>query len=174
LRTPHRYVSGYDTAARFVYGLPNSGAILFAGKHDGNFIFHLRNLDRGRQRVVLRGDKTLVDMSVHKYFGVRSHVTNAAGVQSLLNDHAVRWIVVESRDLVGLKEFRMLNEILDGPGYRLLARFPVATNVPEFEGVDVLVYENLGLVLPPDGRVRIAYPYLGKSYEFTFSDRRER
>lgn len=174
LQTPHRYVSGYDTAARFVYRLPNSGAILFAGKHDGNFIFHLRNLDRARQRVVLRGDKTLVDMSVHKYFGVRSHVTNAAGIQSLLNDHAVRWIVVESRDLVGLREFRMLNQMLDGPGFRRLAKIPVATNVPEFDGVDLLVYENLGLVLPTDGRVRIAYPYLGKGYEFTFSDRRER
>jgi len=36
----------------------------------------------------------------------------------------------------------------------------------------VRVYENLDLVLPVDGRVRIAYPYLGKTYEFTFSDRR--
>jgi len=174
LRTPHRYVSGYDTAARFVDGLPNSGAILFAGKHDGNFIFHLRKLDRDRQRVVLRGDKTLVSMSVHKYFGVRSHVANAASIQTLLNEHSVRWIVVESRDLVGLKEFKLLNEVLKGPEYRQVAKIPVATNVPEFKDVDVLVYENLGLSLPPDGRVRIAYPYLGKSYEFTFRDSRDR
>ena len=172
LQTAHRYVSGYDTAARFVYGLPNSGTILFAGKHDGNFIFHLHKLDRERKRVVLRGDKTLVEMSVAKYFGVKSHVRDQSDVRSLLNKNAVRWIVVESRDLVGLKEIGLLHKTLSGPGYRLLARFPVGTNVDEFKDLEVRVYENLDLVLPVDGRVRIAYPYLGKTYEFTFSDRR--
>lgn len=170
VQTPHRYVSGYDIAANLVYGLPNSGAILFAGKHDGNFIFHIRQLDQDRQRVVLRGDKTLVSMSVHKYFGVRSHVSDAADIQTLLNGLGVRWVVVESRDLVGLKEFKLLYETLKGPGYRLVATVPVSTNVAEFAGVNVLVYENLGLQLPASGRVRITYPYLGKSYEFSFPD----
>jgi len=174
LRTTHLYVSGYDTAARFVDGLPNNGAILFAGKHDGNFIFNLRKLDPDRQRVVLRGDKTLVSMSVHKYFGVRSHVTDAASIRKMLNEHFVRWIVVESKDLVGLDEFKLLYETLEGPEYRQLTKIPVATNVPEFENVNVLVYENLGLSLPADGRGRIAYPYLGKSYEFSFGDGRDR
>lgn len=172
MQMPHRYVSGYETAARVVYGLPNSGAILFAGKHDGNFVFHMRKLDQDRQRVVLRGDKTLVSMSVVKYFGVQSHVSDAAGVQALLNGHGVRWIVVESRDLVGLKEFKLLHEVLRGTGYRLVARVPVATNVPEFAGVEVLVYENLGLKLPDNGRMRIDYPYLNKGYDFDFPDAR--
>ncbi len=171
LKGQHRYVTGYAEAAKLVSELPNSGAILFAGKHDGNFIFHLRNLDRNRERVVLRGDKTLVNMSVHKYFGLRSHVENATDIQRLLNANGVRWIVVESRDLVGLREFEMLHEALRGPGYRLLATIPVTTNVAEFGNVAVLVYENLGLKLPQNGRVRIEYPFLGKSYEFTFPDR---
>jgi hypothetical protein len=170
VRTPHRYVSGYEAAARLVHGLPNSGAILFAGKHDGNFVFHLRQLDRDRQRVVLRGDKTLVSMSVHKYFGIRSNVSDAADIKTLLNGHGVRWIVVESRDLVGLKEFRLLHETLRGPGFRLVATVPVTTNVAEFTDVNVLVYENLALQLPDSGRVRINFPYLGKSYDFTFPD----
>lgn len=170
LRTPHRYVSGYDEAARVVYRLPNSGAILFAGKHDGNFIFHMRNLDKDRQRVVLRGDKTLVSMSVHKYFGVRSHVANTADIQALLNRLGVRWVVVESRDLVGLKEFKLLQETLAGPAYKLVTKIPVSTNLPEFFNIQVLVYENLGMTLPPNGQVRIDYPYLGKHYEFIFPD----
>lgn len=170
VQTPHRFVSGFETAARLVYDLPNTGAILFAGKHDGNFIFHLRNLDRDRERVVLRGDKTLVSMSVHKYFGVRSNVSDAAEIKAMLNSHGVRWVVVESRDLVGLKEFSLLHEALKGPGYRLIASVPVSTNVPEYSNVDVLVYENLSLQLPAGGRVRINFPYLGKSYDFNFPD----
>lgn len=174
LLTTHHYVSGYEAAAQTVYGLPNSGTILFAGKHDGNFIFHLRELDTHRQRVVLRGDKVLVSMSVHKYFGVKSHLYDAADVQKSLNDHGVRWIVVESRDLVGLKEFELLHQVLEGPGYRLVNRIPVLTKVPEFRDTDILIYENLGLVLPAEGRIRINYPYLGRSFEFTFPDARSR
>ncbi|MGQ9861657.1 MAG: hypothetical protein ACUVSD_06585, partial [Thiobacillaceae bacterium] len=174
LLTPHHYVSGYEAAARAVYDLPNNGATLFAGKHDGNFIFHLRKLDKRRQRVVLRGDKVLINMSVHKYFGVKSHVSDVEGVQRSLNEHGVRWIVVESCDLVGLKEFELLHQVLKEPGYRLVTRIPVLTNVPEFRGIDILVYENLGLVLPADGRIRINYPYLGRSFEFTFPGARSR
>lgn len=170
IQTPHRHVSGYQDAAKAVYALPNSGAILFAGKHDGNFIFHLHNLDRDRQRVVLRGDKILVSMSVHKYFGIESHVSSADDIQSLLNRNGVRWIVVESRDLVGLDEFKLLLDALQGENYSLIARIPVETNVDQFKDVDVLIYENLGLDLPADGRIRIDYPDLGRSFEFTFPD----
>lgn len=168
LRTPHSFVSGYEESARLVSRLPNSGTILFAGKHDGNFIFHLRRLDPDRQRVILRADKLLVDMSVHKYFGVRSHVTSQADVHRILNDHWVRWIVIESRDLVGLNEFKLLQETMKSTDFRLVAKIPIETNVPEYQGTEIVIYENLGLELPRDGRVRINYPILDKSYEFTF------
>jgi hypothetical protein len=170
IRTPHLYVSGYETAARLVYSLPNSGTILFAGKHDGNFIFHMRNLDQERKRIVLRGDKTLVSMSVHKYFGVQSNVSDSTSVQALLAKHGVRWIVVESRDIVGLAEFKLLHKTLQGPDYRLVESVPVSTNVPEFKELKVLIYENLVLQLPENGRIRIDYPYLGRAYDFTFPD----
>ena len=109
-------------------------------------------------------------MSVHKYFGIRSNVSDAADIETLLNGHGVRWIVVESRDLVGLREFRLLHDTLRGPGFRLVATVPVTTNVAEFNDVKLLVYENLALQLPDSGRVRINFPYLGKSYDFTFPD----
>lgn len=153
--SPHRYVSGYEVAARTVYELPNNGTILFAGKHDGNFIFHLRRLDQKRQRVVLRGDKTLVSMSVHKYFGLKSHVNDVTSVQSMLNEYGVRWIVVESKDLVGLNEFKLLHEALRRPRYRLAARIQVSSNVTGFKDVEILIYENTGLNLPQNGLIRI-------------------
>lgn len=168
MQTPHRFVAGYAEAARVVSSLPNTGTILFAGKHDGNFIFHLRQLDPNRQRVILRADKVLVDMSVHKYFGVRSNVGNQTDVYKVLNDYGVRWIVLESRDLVGLREFKLLQHLMASTDFRLVSRIPIETNVPEFKNTEITIYENLGLVLPQNSRLRINYPYLGKSFEFTF------
>lgn len=170
LGTPHRFVGGYEAVAERVSKLPNSGAILFAGKHDGNFIFHLRALDPARQRVVLRGDKLLVSMSVHKYFGVKSHVASTEDVDAMLDKNAVRWVVVESRDLVGLKEFQLLDQALQGPGYRLVSELPVTSNLPEFQNLTVRIYENLDLRLPEDGHAVIDYPYFGRSFRFVFPD----
>lgn len=170
----HPYVAGHNLVAEHVYNLPNSGTILYAGKHDGNFVFHLRRLDRERSRIVLRGDKTLVEMSVSKYFGMKSRVQSPADIHNILNDHAVRWVVVESRDLVGLKEFVWLHDILKDPRYHLVARLPIESNVPEFQGLDILIYENRDLKLPADRRVRIGYPYLGREYEYVFSEHQGR
>ena len=79
----------------------------------------------------------------------------------MLDRNAVRWIVVESRDLVGLKEFELLHQALQGSGYRLVDELPVSSNVPEFADLSVRIYENLDLPLLPDGRARIDYPYFG-------------
>lgn len=165
---PHRFVSGYAEAAKLIASLPNNGTILVAGKHDGNFIFHMRLFDKDRQRVILRGDKLLVEMSVHKFHGVRSHVSNPADIRKILDKNGVRWIVLESRDLVGLDQFKMLQAMMGAPEFRPLARIPLETNLPEFHGTDIVIYENLSLKMPPGGRLRITYPYLGKSYEFSF------
>lgn len=168
INTEHLFMAGYETAAEAVYNLPNNGTILFAGKHDGNFIFHLRQLDQDRQRVILRGDKTLLEMSVLKEFGIKSHVSSALDVDALLDKNWVRWIVIESRNLVGLKEFDLLFEAMNGPKYRLVQKIPTSTNVTKFQDIDVLIYENMRLKLPPDRRVWIDYPYLDKTYSFSF------
>lgn len=170
LGMPHRFVGGYEAVAQRISKLPNSGAILFAGKHDGNFIFHLRALDPARQRVILRGDKLLVSMSIHKYFGVKSRVASTDEIDAMLDNNAVRWVVVESRDLVGLKEFAMLHQALQLPGYRLVSELPVVSNLPEFANLSVRIYENLDLRLPEDGHAVIDYPYFGRSFRFTFPD----
>lgn len=172
--TPPRFVNGYAKAAALIHALPKNGTILFAGKHDGNFILALRQLDRERQRVVLRGDKTLVQMSVNKYFGVQERVQAGADIDRFLQAHGVRWIVVEQPELVGLRSFALLNERLRSTHYRLIARIPVETNVPEYRGLQILIYENLQLELPADGRLTIDYPYLGRRYTFTFPDAQTR
>ena len=88
----------------------------------------------------------------------------------MLDRNAVRWIVVESRDIVGLKEFELLHQALQGLGYRLVDELPVSSNVPEFADLSVRIYENLDLRLAPDGRATINYPYFGRSFTFSFPD----
>lgn len=168
----HWYTDGYKQAASEVIGYPNSGSILFAGKFDGNFIFHLRAQDSERRHVVLRAEKLLVTMGVHKYFGTISHVNNVDDVNDMLDKNFVRWVVIESRDIVGLKEFQMLQEALKGERYSLKANIPVRTNVAEFSNLSILIYENKFLRLPQDGAVEIDYPYFGRAIRFNFPDGR--
>lgn len=168
MQRPHYYVAGYQDAARVVSNLPNSGTILVAARNDGNFIFHLRTFDHDRKRVVLRADKLLVTMSVSKSFGVVSHAKETADIERLLQQNAVRWILIESRDLIGLQEFEMLQNLLKQPGFRLIAEIPIRTNRPIYDKMSIQIYENLGLSLPADGKVKLDFPYLGKSFDFQF------
>ena len=168
IKTSHWHVSGYEEAAHYLSKLPNTGTIFVFAKHDGSIIFHLRNLDIKRERVVLRGDKTLVDMSVHKYFGIKSNASSVHDVKEILDRLAVRWIVVESKDLVGLKEFDLLHALLERPEYKLMRRIPIKSNLPDLKDLEIMIYQNTGLLLPDDGKVTIEYPYLGRSYQYKF------
>ncbi|MBB1078031.1 glycosyltransferase family 39 protein [Rhodoferax sp. 4810] len=169
INLPHWYVAGYEAAAQFIRTLPNTGSILFFGKNDGNFIFHLHRLDRDKQYVILRGDKLLVEISITKDFGIKSHVSNTSQVETLLNENWIHWIVVESKNLVKVQEVDLLNEVLrNQKSYRLVKTVPVESNLKVFKNVDILIYENLNFHLPEDGRINIKYPYLGKTYQFVF------
>jgi len=171
IRQPHRYVAGYEQVARAVGQLPNEGAILFAGKFDGSFIFHLRALDSARERVVLRADKLLVSMSVHKYFGVKSNVRSTAEIDAMIDKNAVRWVVIEAPDVVGLEEFGLLQASLNGSKYRLVSEVPIRSNLAEYAGLKARIYENTTLALPKHGLVKIEYPYFNRSFQFRFAPR---
>lgn len=140
---PHPYVSGYERAAEFVARQEDPGMILFAGKHDGNFIFHLRALDPEKNKAVLRADKILVSMSVHKAFGMVSYVESVEDVIALIDRFGVGLVVIESRDVVDFPEFKLLAKAVGDPRFRLINETPVLTNVPEFAGLSVKVYRYL-------------------------------
>jgi len=140
---PHPYVTGYKQAAEFVVGQENTGLILFAGKHDGNFIFNLRALDPKKEKAVLRADKILVSMAVHKSFGTVSYVQSTEDVVRLIDRFGIGIIVIESRDVVDLPEFKLLAQALDDPRFQMIQEIPVLTNVPEFSDLSIRVYRYL-------------------------------
>jgi hypothetical protein len=137
-----RYVSGYREAAQHVLASTDSGTILFAGKHDGNFIFHVRLGDPEERRVILRADKVLVSMSVHKTWGVRSNVDDVQDVRELLDKFHVNYVVIERPDIVGIKEFDMLAQVAEGSDFQLETAIPVRTNVPAYAGITIQIYRR--------------------------------
>jgi hypothetical protein len=140
---PHPYTAGYQQAAEFVAGEKDTGLILFAGKHDGNFIFHLRALDPERNKAVLRADKILVSMAVHKAFGTVSHVQSIEDVIRLIDRFGVGIVVIESRDVVELPEFKLLAKAVEDHRFQMLKEIPVQTNVPEFSNLSIRIYRYL-------------------------------
>ena len=157
---PHPYVTGYKQAAEFVAGQKDTGLILFAGKHDGNFIFNLRALDPEKEKAVLRADKILVSMAVHKSFGTVSYVQSIDDVIRLIDRFGVGIIVIESRDVVDLPEFKLLAKALDDQRFQIIQEIPILTNVPEFSGLSVRVYRYLEKK-EQSGDLVIPLPHMG-------------
>jgi hypothetical protein len=139
----HTFVVGYEQAAEFVARQENTGLIMFGGKHDGNFIFHLRALDPEKNKAVLRADKILVSMAVHKSFGTVSYVKSVEDVVALIDRFGIGTIVIESRDVVDLPEFKLLAEAMEDPRFQMIKEIPVLTNVPEFADLSIRVYRYL-------------------------------
>ena len=157
---PHPFVTGYQQAAEFVAQQPDSGLILFAGKHDGNFIFHLRAVDAERNKAVLRADKILVSMAVHKSFGMVSYVQTKEDVIRLIDRFGIGTVVIESRDVVDFPEFKLLAQTMDDPRFQMVKEIPVVTNVPEFSDLSLRVYRYLEKK-EQEGDVVIPLPHSG-------------
>jgi len=157
------FVSGYELAAEQVLSLPNKGTILFCCKHDGNFIFHIRQGDVERENIVLRADKILVSMAVTKFYGVKSHMQTENDLYRILDKYGVSIIVVESSDLIGLSEFGLLLDTLrENEKFELLEEFPLQTNAPEFADIKIRIYRYLDQKPIPDEGIVIPMPHLGR------------
>lgn len=161
LHQPVLYTSGYAEASQIALAQVTSGRILFAGKNDGNFILHVRKDDESHERFVLRADKILLSMSVHKYFGIKSYVSDRNDIIRILDKFGVSAVVIEEPDVVGLSEFQLLREALNGSEFELLARVPIATNVPEYSNLAVLVYRYRN-AQHPEGDLVIPMPQMSR------------
>ena len=170
LHMAHPYVSGHAEAADFAIANNGGGTILFSGRHDGNFIFHIRERDRQRNEVVLRADKILVSMAVQKSYGVKSYVNDASDIYEILNRYGVGLIVVEDKDLIGLAELKLLSQILKSEQFRLLKRIPLQTNIPNHAGMNLEIYRYLAQRAPSDTLV-IPLPHMGREIRFQITPR---
>ena len=159
-------LDGYRPVADFVHGTGTRAPILFAGKHDGNFIFHLRRLDDSRSHVVLRADKILVSLAVHKYFGMQSHVASEADIQALVERYGVEYIVIESPDIIKLKEFALLARLVQGPAFERVNTLPVQSAGGAVAPQRVEVYRLREFKAVNDVEIVIPLPHMGREIRF--------
>lgn len=166
LALPVPYVDGHRAAAAAVHARHSAAPVLFAGKHDGSFIFHLRRLDAAREAVVLRADKVLVSLAVHKYFGMTSHVASGDDIRALIRRYGIEYVVIERPDIVGVPEFAMLAELLAQPDFERVAELPVRSGGGAEAPERIAIHRYRDHVSAGDAEIVIPLPHLGREIRF--------
>lgn len=92
-----------------------------------------------------------------------SYVRNRADILRILDNYGVDTIAVNSRDLVGLSEFKLLFDVLEGDKFKLLKELPVKTNRAHFPDFNLRIFRYLDHKPIRDGIVFIPMPHIGRN-----------
>jgi len=168
------YLAGTAVAARRVAASPAGTVVLYAGKFNGNFIFHMRGCDPERKVVVLRGSKVFYSVATIEAFGLEVHTATPEGIVQLLNDYGVRYFLVEEPTRVLDRMGPIMNHVRAVARSELFVRRGVyvidanearlARRLYLYERVDAQParVEVLTLSMPASGRVlRVPFRRLG-------------
>jgi hypothetical protein len=164
---PRPHVSGYRSAADQIHATGTRGPLLFAGKHDGNFVFHLRQLDTDRRHVVLRADKILLSLAVHKYFGMQSHVSSTQDVEALIRRYGIEYVLVESPDVLELPEFALLDQLVRGATFDKVGSLPVHSGGGAVAPASIEIYRYRDFTPVKNAEIVIPLPHMGREIRFT-------
>jgi hypothetical protein len=160
------YVSGYAPVAREIRQLSNSGVILVDAAIPANFIFFVRLQDPGGKFVVLR--KSLYAFRMNEGFSGEEYVHTREELQKLLVDDGVRFIVVSNRPPGKFPIEVTLREMLVAPQFRLIGRYPVEGNSPEWTNYCLSLFENTRAAPPAAASLRIPMLTLNHDIEVPF------
>lgn len=133
------YISGYEAAARRLMENSNPGIVLFDGELHSNLIFFVRVHDPQRRAVVLR--KALYVTRIVEEYGSKELVHDRGEVENLLSGYGIRYIFVDNSDL-HFESQRTLRDVLKQPRFRLVATFPIKTNVGNRKDRKLFLYED--------------------------------
>jgi hypothetical protein len=147
------YISGYkDVAARLI-NTYHAGIVLFDGRVPGNFIFYMRALDPQRHFLVLR--KSLYANNVRPGDQSQEFLHSPEDVAELFRRDGVRFVVVSENAPLHFDSQRLLRAQLQSDQFQPLGRFPIATNERDWQGENLLLYENKQWTPPADKVLRI-------------------
>jgi Dolichyl-phosphate-mannose-protein mannosyltransferase len=135
------YVSGFAPVARAIRGMSDSGVVLVDTEIPANLIFFMRNEDPQHRFVLLR--KALYSVRIKEELGSEEYMHTPEELKKLMRDDGIRFIVVSNRPPDGFPVERVLRDFLDTPQFRLVNRFPVEGNSPEWTDYYLSLYENL-------------------------------
>ena len=96
IHEPAYRVTGYRQAAEFVLQHTTNGdRVFFDGWWDGNFTYHMRHLDPGRSRHVIRGDRLLYDFVCVPSTDFQAFANSDREMLQLLTDANPKYVVLE-------------------------------------------------------------------------------
>jgi hypothetical protein len=160
------YVSGYSQVAEQLTR-HGGGCVLVDMDLPGNFTFFMRAFDPARRFVILR--KALYDIRTMREWGVTEFAHNQSDVEQILKADSVRYVVVEKNMPLHFDSQKALRELLDNSGqYRVVQSMPIESNMSDWQGRSLILYESIAPVLPPQGILHIKMPNLHHDIDIPF------
>lgn len=143
---PAPRMHGYDEAARYVVTHSSSPAVMFDGWLDGNFTYHVRRHDPGRERFVLRGDKLLYRYLCVPETDYEEFARTESQVLDTIAKYDPEFVVVEEplamRAIPGSDRLRRV--LADRPDrFRLERSIPVTGSEGVFRDYELKIYRAL-------------------------------
>jgi hypothetical protein len=119
------FVSGYETAAKYVVENPRGFAVFIDTYYDNNFVFLFRKHDKLNGNIILRGRK-LFDEYYEEGFTQKD-------LLKVLKDYGVKYVIIENKTVRdhGRLEFRrkFLMQLLSTEHFTKLKEIKVDTNM---------------------------------------------
>jgi hypothetical protein len=160
------YVSGYAEVARQLTQ-KDGGCVLVDMDLPGNFIFFMRAYDPARRFVILR--KALYASQTMREWGVTEFAKNQADVERILKADSVQYVVVEKNKSLHYSAETALRDLLDhSEQYKPVATIPVESNMSDWQGRSLELYESTSPVVPPHGVLHIRMNNLSHDIDIPF------
>lgn len=167
-RLERPYISGYAHVAHRITSSAEPGVILFDGDFPGNFIFYMRTLDPARRFVVLR--KGLYVTNKTKDIGSRELIHTKEELGELIRRYGIRYFVVSGNTLLEFPVQAVLREYLATPQFRLIERYPIESNISDYRGRSIELYENLNPLPRTDQDLHISMMTIDYDIVVPFKD----
>ncbi|MGO8793587.1 MAG: ArnT family glycosyltransferase [Candidatus Sulfotelmatobacter sp.] len=162
------YVSGYAQLAKQLTAR-DGGCVLVDMDLPGNFIFFMRAYDPARRFVILR--KALYETEIMRQWGITEFAHNQSDVEKILKADSVRYIVVEkNRDLFVDAQAALRDLLHDSSEYSVLQTVPIESNMSDWQGRSLQLYESETPVVTPHGVLHIKMPTLRHDIDIPFDE----
>ena len=165
-RHPVPRISGYRDAAQYVCSAaPPNSVIMFSGWRDGSFVFNVRSLPECKNLTVIRSDKLLLRVAIHRdLFGVKELGVAEANLKEMIGRFGVRYIVIEPDFWNDLQSMQMLVRTIHEDQFKLLTTIN-AVNNREHNGSRLEIYQNLAPISREKNTLKVELPVSGISVE---------
>jgi len=159
-------ITGYRDAAQYVCSMaPQNSVVMFSGWRDGSFVFNVRALPQCKNLTVIRADKLLLKVAIHRdLFGVKELGVAETKLKEMLGHFGVHYIVIEPNFWNDLQSMQMLVQTLHQDQFKLLNTISTVNN-REHNGTTLEIYENLAPLSPGKNVLRVELPVSGIAVE---------